>query len=504
MGAHAVAEPHDLYDPGIGSPSGDVGASMAYGTWEIVSPMPEGKAFHAVVAYGEYLYAIGGDDESGQHTNTTFRYDNLTDSWGTMTPMPCAGGLYATDGVEIQGKIYLPGGWGQGSILDNTTYVYDIATDTWSTIPANNGFPAVIHYNAVAVGPYVYLLGGMDPSTDSLNTTWVLDTTTETWSPGVPLISERFNFAAGYIDGDIYVAGGAQRPGFTPVLTIEMFNGTAWNEIGTLPNIGWQYVADCAPEGQHELWLAGGKYNGSWTEATNHTGYYSTTTGVWNISPAVPPLAVEQYYTAGDVTNDGYFYVVGGNTVTNSNITQRILIDVDIAPVADFYAIPPLYGVAPLTIQFFDDTSGGTPSWGLWDFGDGETSTLKNPVHTYMLPGMYDVSLTVGNSYGSDTMTKTDYIIAALPPNPGGGSYTSDKELATPEPTEAPTTTPEEVPPATAEPTTEPVTTAPTTAPTTAAATTEAAEDVPTTTQSPLVYAPLLALGALPLLRRKQ
>jgi hypothetical protein len=30
-----------------------------------------------------------------------------------------------------------------------------------------------------------------------------------------------------------------------------------------------------------------------------------------------------------------------------------------------------------------------------WDFGDGQTSTDRNPTHTYATPGLYDFTLTV-------------------------------------------------------------------------------------------------------------
>lgn len=47
----------------------------------------------------------------------------------------------------------------------------------------------------------------------------------------------------------------------------------------------------------------------------------------------------------------------------------------------------------------------------LWKFGDGYTSTEKNPAHTYRMPGKYSVSLTVWDSSGiSGTEIKPDYI----------------------------------------------------------------------------------------------
>lgn len=38
-------------------------------------------------------------------------------------------------------------------------------------------------------------------------------------------------------------------------------------------------------------------------------------------------------------------------------------------------------------------------SWS-WDFGDGNTSTMKDPKHTYLNPGKYDVSLTITDDQG--------------------------------------------------------------------------------------------------------
>ena len=77
-------------------------------------------------------------------------------------------------------------------------------------------------------------------------------------------------------------------------------------------------------------------------------------------------------------------------------------------PVADFTANTTT-GTAPLTISFTDNSTGNPSSWS-WDFGDGGTSTVQNPSHTYQKAGKYTVKLTVTNDQGSNTETKTDYI----------------------------------------------------------------------------------------------
>ena len=61
-------------------------------------------------------------------------------------------------------------------------------------------------------------------------------------------------------------------------------------------------------------------------------------------------------------------------------------------------------------IQFFDQSTNSPTTWS-WDFGDGGTSTLENPTHTYLANGTYTVSLTTTNAFGSDSETKANYII---------------------------------------------------------------------------------------------
>ncbi len=83
-------------------------------------------------------------------------------------------------------------------------------------------------------------------------------------------------------------------------------------------------------------------------------------------------------------------------------------------PVADFFGAP-LTGAAPLTVIFTNTSTGAITSY-LWDFGDGITSTLPGPDHTYAAPGLYTVSLTVSGPGGSDSLTRTDYITVNEPP----------------------------------------------------------------------------------------
>jgi PKD repeat protein/DMSO/TMAO reductase YedYZ molybdopterin-dependent catalytic subunit len=106
----------------------------------------------------------------------------------------------------------------------------------------------------------------------------------------------------------------------------------------------------------------------------------------------------------------------GSNTKT---MTDYISVSKAVSPVAWFSGTPTT-GIVPLTVGFTDETMGTVTSY-LWTFGDGSTSTEKNPSHQYNATGTYTVKLTVTNSAGSNTITRQKYITVSKVPLPAAG-----------------------------------------------------------------------------------
>jgi PKD repeat protein len=100
-------------------------------------------------------------------------------------------------------------------------------------------------------------------------------------------------------------------------------------------------------------------------------------------------------------TQLGYISASGGSLVVQPT-------SVPLAPDADFTGAPQS-GDAPLDVTFEDLSANAPTSWS-WLFGDGNSSALRNPVHTYATPGNYTVSLTAFNSIGSSSKTRNAYI----------------------------------------------------------------------------------------------
>ena len=153
-----------------------------------------------------------------------------------------------------------------------------------------------------------------------------------------------------------------------------------------------------------------------------------------------PPTGTVYYQIAIQKINGCYPDSLFAKANTNYNISR--------SNTANSGNIPPIYftadfnanintGIWPVQVEFSDLTSGMPDSW-KWNFGDGNTSIEKNPIHTYNNTGLYTVSLEVCNGDVCDTIVKTDYInvlpngmveigvdmSAKLFPNPNDGNFT--------------------------------------------------------------------------------
>lgn len=65
-------------------------------------------------------------------------------------------------------------------------------------------------------------------------------------------------------------------------------------------------------------------------------------------------------------------------------------------------------------IQFTDLTTNTPASW-LWNFGDGTTSVLQNPAHTYTATGSYNISLSATNANGTSSITRLNAVYVSVP-----------------------------------------------------------------------------------------
>ncbi len=113
---------------------------------------------------------------------------------------------------------------------------------------------------------------------------------------------------------------------------------------------------------------------------------------LWNFGDSTTSTLknpVHTYNSAGDYDVTLIAYDVQGCSDT---LTRNSFVEVNNS--VDNYVPPPtITGCVPLNVSFEKATQGAI-SW-LWDFGDGTTSKLKNPSHTFITSGSFTVSLTI-------------------------------------------------------------------------------------------------------------
>jgi gliding motility-associated-like protein len=103
--------------------------------------------------------------------------------------------------------------------------------------------------------------------------------------------------------------------------------------------------------------------------------------------------------------------LVARNTTSGCRDTlvrmNQIYVD---TPIADFFVTSDFSPCPPFPVQFYNTSNRPDIQW-LWYFGDGDTSSFKDPLHVYFYPGDYDVSLIAYDTTGCrDTLTKVAYI----------------------------------------------------------------------------------------------
>lgn len=120
-------------------------------------------------------------------------------------------------------------------------------------------------------------------------------------------------------------------------------------------------------------------------------------------------------------------------TAENSGLERKSTTEITVheSPKADFVIAKEENIYAENRVQFANLSTHAANY--LWDFGDGNQSTEKNPIHTYKTGGIYDVSLTVNSKYNCKDSSKHQNLLVknkkyniifptAFTPDPSGAN----------------------------------------------------------------------------------
>lgn len=139
----------------------------------------------------------------------------------------------------------------------------------------------------------------------------------------------------------------------------------------------------------------------------------------WNFGPnASIPNSTDLIVPDVVFNTSGVFPVTFSAEFGNCSDTYTENIHVLAEPTIDFTIADGLQ-CAPYTANFINLSTADSPMTYLWDFGDGNTSNVANPIHVYPYPGNYDVTLTISTSIGCiATLTLTKENLIQVKPSP--------------------------------------------------------------------------------------
>ena len=140
-------------------------------------------------------------------------------------------------------------------------------------------------------------------------------------------------------------------------------------------------------------------------ETISFTNTSTSTVGLnfdWDFGDLTPHSDLEDPSHAYSAS--GYYTVTMTATNTVAAALEVQVIAVAVPPIAGGFA--PLINLPGQPIQFINNSIGG--SGYTWDFGDGTSQSAEtNPSHSYTSAGVYDVTLTATNPFGTDQVEFT-------------------------------------------------------------------------------------------------
>jgi len=150
------------------------------------------------------------------------------------------------------------------------------------------------------------------------------------------------------------------------------------------------------------------------SDTTNTVAFYNYSSGYinswfWNFGDGTSSTLQAPTHT---YSNSGYFnvcltisHIANGITICTDTYCENVSVNIPSTPDyfcdADFYYNQSAPGTFDFTDYSFANQDGidAIVSW-TWSFGDGTTSNIQAPSHTYWLPGVYNVSLTINTAEG--------------------------------------------------------------------------------------------------------
>jgi DNA-binding CsgD family transcriptional regulator len=277
--------------------------------WHTRAQMPTPRTGLAVVADNGLIYAIAGISNDGA-TGRVEVYDPQADAWAVRSPKPTPVGFVSA--AVLDGKIYVPGGFGAMDQFTTVLEVYDPAQDRWAK---RAPMPEALGAYALAVlDDQLYLFGGRNDE-GYVASVYRYDPAADEWEALTPMGVARGFLGAAALHDRIYVMGGYD--GQVVFKTCDAYDPATdtWMPRApmTLRRGGLTVVAV-----REQVYAIGGGMDGYL--AFNER--YDARTDTW--SRVDSPVA-EQWQGLGAAFVSPYIYAIGGWNQRNLSVNEAFL-----------------------------------------------------------------------------------------------------------------------------------------------------------------------------------
>jgi PKD repeat protein len=364
--------------------------------WVIRNSYPSPRGYFSIVYDAARSETVLFGGWNAVEFNDTWVWNGS--QWKMRTPSAAPRPRYF-QGMVYDGarsEIVLFGGvYGSNNVTLNDTWVWNGATWTQKNPPTSPGarFGHIMAFDASR--GEVVLFGGWN-SGSALGDTWVWNGTS--WTQKLPYSAPTPRWTASAVydaaRGEVVLFGGTNTSG--RLSDTWVWNGATWTQKNPLAN----------PGGRDEFAMA---YDSTWNEVVVFGGFNGSSavsdTWAWNgaiWTQTLPGSSPGQRYGLGmayDIarkeavlfggTTNGVTFMGDTWTWKDTSIVCSLTCSAT-APAAE------KQGTA-VSFQGNAQLSQGCsqPITYQWNFGDGGTSTEKNPTHTYTVEGTYPWSMTV-------------------------------------------------------------------------------------------------------------
>jgi len=282
--------------------------------WSTRGRLLEANSEMSVAELDGKIYVIGGYPSSRVTVRTVQVYDPAQDRWQLTTPLPI--GVNHSMSIAVNGKLYAIGGQTDtGSAFTDTVFEYDPVTTNWT---ARSPMPTARSAGAPAViGDLIYVAGGRPPRGADFA---VYNTLNNQWTTLPNLPTARNHLAACAIEGKVYVVGGRIEAGFGSRMTnvLEMFDPVAgqWSTRAPMPTTRGG-INGIAVEGCFFVWGGEGPTgpanpNGMF----NQMEMYSAAQNRWYRLESLPAAI---HGVTGAAFVNGWIHAPGGGTATGGS-----------------------------------------------------------------------------------------------------------------------------------------------------------------------------------------